>query len=38
MHNSNTNVYICGSKEFNFEISDLLVMNGYEKIHMDEWE
>ena len=34
----NTNVYICGSKEFNAEIASLLAMKGYEKIHMDEWE
>lgn len=33
-----TNVYICGSKDFNTEISSLLVTNGYRKINMDEWE
>lgn len=33
-----TNIYICGSKEFNAEIASLLAMNGYDKIHMDEWE
>ena len=35
---TNTNVYICGNKEFNAEISSSLAMNGYDKIHMDEWE
>ena len=33
-----TNVYICGSKEFNADYSKQLFLNGYGNIHMDEWE
>lgn len=33
-----TNIYICGSKDFNQNYKDLLIENGYSKIHMDEWD
>ena len=33
-----TNVYVCGSKEFNTEIANQLTTSGYTKIHTDEWE
>lgn len=33
-----THVYVCGSKGFNNHFKDVLIMNGYSKIHMDEWE
>lgn len=33
-----TNVYVCGSKEFNKDFSETLSQNGYSKVRMDEWE
>lgn len=33
-----TNIYICGSKAFNSDYKNLLLENGYTKIHLDEWE
>lgn len=33
-----TNVYICGSKEFNLDFSYLLNQYKYTKVRMDEWE
>ena len=36
--NKETNIYICGSRDFNNNYKDLLSRNGYAKIHMDEWE
>jgi ferredoxin-NADP reductase len=36
--NKETNIYICGSKTFNSDYKELLIKNGYTKIHMDEWE
>ena len=33
-----TNVYVCGSKEFNNEMVGQLLANGYKKIRTDEWE
>ncbi len=33
-----TNIYICGSKEFNAVLSGNLFLRGFKKIHMDEWE
>jgi len=32
------NIYVCGSKIFNAEFKIKLGENGYNKIHMDEWE
>lgn len=33
-----TNIYICGSKSFNSYYKSILQEDGYNKIHMDEWE
>lgn len=33
-----TNIYICGSKEFNSSFNGQVSTSGYKKIHMDEWE
>lgn len=35
---SNTSIYICGSKEFNRYFKELLESNGFMKLHLDEWE
>jgi ferredoxin-NADP reductase len=36
--NQNTNIYVCGSVSFNSDFKELLLTNGYSKLHMDEWE
>ena len=36
--NSQSNIYICGSKAFNQTFKSQLSTSGYNKIHMDEWE
>ncbi len=33
-----TNIYICGSKSFNKTYKKILLENGFNQIHMDEWE
>lgn len=35
--NAQTEVYICGSEEFNQSMNELLQKEGYQNIHLDEW-
>lgn len=32
-----TDVYICGSEDFNCSMNDILQKEGYQNIHLDEW-
>lgn len=38
LNNTKDNIYICGTKNFNDYFRKNLVLEGYKKIHMDEWE
>jgi ferredoxin-NADP reductase len=38
IYDLNTNIYLCGSKEFSKSLKQLLLNNGFKNIYMDEWE